>query len=45
MDSHADTIEKQKETIRDLQSEREAATSAASSAREQVGAHTNVTAP
>lgn len=36
MDSHADTIEKQKEKIRDLQTEREAASSEASTAREQV---------
>lgn len=36
MDSHADTIEKQKEKIRDLQTEREAAASAASTARDEV---------
>lgn len=36
MDSHAETIEKQKEKIRDLQTEREAAATAAASAREQV---------
>lgn len=36
MDSHAQTIEKQKETIRDLQTKREAAASAALFAREQV---------
>lgn len=36
MDSHADTIEKQKERIRDLQTEREAASSEASTAKEQV---------
>lgn len=38
MDSHAVTIEKQKEKIRDLQTEREAAASAALTAREQVQA-------
>lgn len=36
MDSHAETIEKQKERIRDLQTEREAAASAATTARDQV---------
>lgn len=36
MDSHAETIEKQKERIRDLQTEREAAASAASTARDEV---------
>ena len=36
MDLHAATIEKQKERIRDLQMERTAASSAASTAREQV---------
>ncbi|CAM9327572.1 unnamed protein product, partial [Ectocarpus sp. 12 AP-2014] len=35
MDSHAETIEKQKEKIRDLQTEREAAASAASTAIDQ----------
>ncbi|CAM9785874.1 unnamed protein product, partial [Hapterophycus canaliculatus] len=35
MDSHAETIEKQKERIRDLQTEREAAASAASTARDE----------
>lgn len=38
MDSHAETIEKQKEKIRDLQTEREAAASAASTALDQVRA-------
>ncbi|CAM9689623.1 unnamed protein product, partial [Scytosiphon promiscuus] len=35
MDSHAETIERQKERIRDLQTEREAAASAASTARDE----------
>lgn len=49
MDSHAETIEKQKERIRDLQTEREVASSAASTAREQVNTecfvHIAVTRP
>lgn len=36
MDSHAETIEKQKERIRNLQTERETASSEALTAREQV---------
>lgn len=36
MDSHAETIEKQKERIKNLQTESEAAASAASTARDQV---------
>lgn len=42
MDSHAETIEKQKERIRDLQTEREEASSAACTAKEQVKLTTNI---
>lgn len=44
MDSHAETIEKQKERIRDLQTEREAAASAASTARDEVCQKTEIVA-